>query len=358
MGNSRVAALLIGGAVVTVSMSVDGFGMKALAVAAQAAPATETAAALRVAIAVDTMDLGIWSIGMLNDFCAPFARCSKDRSPDRSEQAVRPRECKVSRAAQALIRHEGRPPKMLAAIALAVACLLAACDSSTITPPSSPAGSPAARVEASAPVQASSSSGDPAPSASAALQPTPTPDPETVRKAAAAGYLAAGEAHGRAWARLPWNHKDVGRGPAKLWGPYLAALRQLQVPADIEIRAPRFLGQIRDADLVARTRCAARHAEASAAGGWRPFGDTTLTSELAEANREANMAITSLSALVLDDEVRQLCREVLASAAQIWLAQSPDEADRGVAATLNAATTASSRCGDAFRESYLPVIDD
>ena len=39
----------------------------------------------------------------------------------------------------------------LAAIALAVACLLAACDSSTPTPPSSPAGSPAARVEASAP---------------------------------------------------------------------------------------------------------------------------------------------------------------------------------------------------------------
>ena len=35
-----------------------------------------------------------------------------------------------------------------------------------------------------------------------------------------------------AWARLPRNHKDVGRGPAKLWGRYLATLRQLQVPAD------------------------------------------------------------------------------------------------------------------------------
>ena len=67
-----VAALLIGGAVVTVSTSVDGFGMKALAVAAQAAPATETAAALRVAIAVDTMDFGIWSIGMLILFGAGF----------------------------------------------------------------------------------------------------------------------------------------------------------------------------------------------------------------------------------------------------------------------------------------------
>ena len=103
---------------------------------------------------------------------------------------------------------------------------------------------------------------------------------------------------------------------------------------------------------------AARHAEASAAGGWRPFSEATLTPELAEANREANMAIASLSALVLDDEVRQLCREVLASAAQIWLAESPDEADRGVAVTLNAATAASTRCGDAFRESYRPGIDD
>lgn len=67
-----VIALLIGGAVVTVSMSVDGFGMKALAVAAQAAPATETAAALRAAIAVDTMDFGIWSMGMLILFGAGF----------------------------------------------------------------------------------------------------------------------------------------------------------------------------------------------------------------------------------------------------------------------------------------------
>ena len=33
---------------------------------------------------------------------------------------------------------------------------------------------------------------------------------------------------------------------------------------------------------------AARHAEASAAGEWRPFGDHTLTPELTEANREAN----------------------------------------------------------------------
>jgi hypothetical protein len=102
----------------------------------------------------------------------------------------------------------------------------------------------------------------------------------------------------------------------------------------------------------------ARHAEASAAGGWRPFGDATLTRELTEASRKANMAVVSLSALVLDDEVRRLCQEALASAAQIWLAQSPDEADRGVAETINASTAASRRCGDVFRESYLPGIDD
>ncbi len=59
----------------------------------------------------------------------------------------------------------------LVAIALVVACLLGACDSSTPTPSSSPAGSPAALVDALAPandIQAAPSSGDPAPSASAA----------------------------------------------------------------------------------------------------------------------------------------------------------------------------------------------
>ncbi len=49
--------------------------------------------------------------------------------------------------------------------------------------------------------------------------------------AAAAGFPAA-DAAARDRTRLPWNHQDVGRGPAKLWGRYIAALRQLQVPAD------------------------------------------------------------------------------------------------------------------------------
>ena len=146
----------------------------------------------------------------------------------------------------------------LAAIALAVACLLGACDSSTPNPPSSPVGSPAARADASAPassVEAPPSSGDPAPSASASLQPTPTPDPEAVRMAAAAGFQAAGAAHQRAWTRLPLTHKDVGRGPARLWGRYLAALRQLQVPADTE------------ADLRALIRIVSRLQAISGEGG-------------------------------------------------------------------------------------------
>ena len=124
----------------------------------------------------------------------------------------------------------------LAVVALLAACLLTGCGSTTPTsPPPSAVGSPAAQVDASAPAndsQAPPSSGDPAPSASAAPQPTPTPDPEAVRVAAAAGYQAAGAAHQLAWARLPENHRDVGRARAKLWGRYLAALRQLQVPAD------------------------------------------------------------------------------------------------------------------------------
>ena len=107
--------------------------------------------------------------------------------------------------------------------------------SAAAAPLISPSNSPAAQIDASAPVnspQAPPSSGDPAPSAPASLQPTPTPDPEAVRMAAAAGYQAAGAAHQRAWTRLPENHRDVGRARAKLWGQYLAALRQLQVPAD------------------------------------------------------------------------------------------------------------------------------
>ncbi len=120
----------------------------------------------------------------------------------------------------------------LATITLLVACLLGGCDSSTPTPPSSPAGSPAARVEASAPVQAPPSPGDPTPSASAAPQPTPTPDPDAVRQAAAAGFQAAGAANLQAGGALPQNHKDVGRGVAEMWGRYAAALKQLQVSAD------------------------------------------------------------------------------------------------------------------------------
>jgi hypothetical protein len=102
----------------------------------------------------------------------------------------------------------------------------------------------------------------------------------------------------------------------------------------------------------------ARDSEASAAGGWQPMGAGTLSPELTEENRRANMAITSLSGLVLDAEVRRLCQEALASAAQIWVAQSAEEADRGVAATINASTAASRQCGDVFRASYLSSIDD
>lgn len=67
-----VVALVIGGAVVTVSTSVDGFGLKALALAAEAAPASEAASAIRAAMAADAMGFGIWSMGMLVLFGAGF----------------------------------------------------------------------------------------------------------------------------------------------------------------------------------------------------------------------------------------------------------------------------------------------
>ena len=139
-----------------------------------------------------------------------------------------------SRAACPRIRQAGRPLGIrLAAIALVVTSSLAACDSSTPTPPSSPAGSPATLVDAVAPVQASPSSGDPAPSASAVPQPTSTPDPETVRKAAADGYLAASDANSRAFRALVAKPKGSETTEADIWGQFAADLKHLQVPADM-----------------------------------------------------------------------------------------------------------------------------
>jgi len=68
-----LAAALLGGAVVVVSTSIDGFVMKALSVAWAGAPASEAAAGLRLAIVVKEVDFGIWSMGMLVFFGAAFA---------------------------------------------------------------------------------------------------------------------------------------------------------------------------------------------------------------------------------------------------------------------------------------------
>ena len=68
-----LAAALLGGAVVTVSSAIDGFVMKALAVASASAAAPDAALALRISIAVKEVDFGIWSIGMLAFFGVAFA---------------------------------------------------------------------------------------------------------------------------------------------------------------------------------------------------------------------------------------------------------------------------------------------
>ncbi|MEP7041351.1 MAG: DUF4386 family protein [Chloroflexota bacterium] len=68
-----LATALIGGTVVTVSTALDGFGRKALAVALAEAPASEAATALRIAIAANDAQFGLWSIGMLVFFGATFA---------------------------------------------------------------------------------------------------------------------------------------------------------------------------------------------------------------------------------------------------------------------------------------------
>ncbi len=67
-----LAAAVLGGAVVTVSTAMDGFGMKALADSAAGAATADSAELLRIAVAVDMLGFGIWSIGMLVFFGATF----------------------------------------------------------------------------------------------------------------------------------------------------------------------------------------------------------------------------------------------------------------------------------------------
>ena len=154
----------------------------------------------------------------------------------------------------------------LAAIALAVACLLGACDSSTPTPPSSPVGSPAAQVDASAPAKdsvAPPSSGDPAPSTSASPQPTPTPDPEAVRVAAAAAFHAAGAANLEAFRAVPYDQHHLAqteREIAETWDLYIAALKQLQVPDDTAANLRNLIRKVR------RVQAGDREASAAVVG--------------------------------------------------------------------------------------------
>jgi len=68
-----LAAALIGGAVVTVSLAIDGFVMKALAVSSASAPAADAAMALLTSVAAKEVGFGIWSIAMLVLFGAAFA---------------------------------------------------------------------------------------------------------------------------------------------------------------------------------------------------------------------------------------------------------------------------------------------
>jgi hypothetical protein len=68
-----LAAALLGGAVVTVSSAIDGFVMKALAVAAASAATPDAILSLRLSITVKELDFGVWSIGMLAFFGVAFA---------------------------------------------------------------------------------------------------------------------------------------------------------------------------------------------------------------------------------------------------------------------------------------------
>lgn len=68
-----MAAALVGGAVASVSTSIDGFAMKPLALTWAAAPASEAATVRLLADTVLAVGFGIWSMGMLVLFGMAFA---------------------------------------------------------------------------------------------------------------------------------------------------------------------------------------------------------------------------------------------------------------------------------------------
>lgn len=67
-----LAAAVIGGSIVCVSLAIDGFVMKALALAWTSASAVETSLVLQLAVGVRQLDDGIWSVGMLVLFGVAF----------------------------------------------------------------------------------------------------------------------------------------------------------------------------------------------------------------------------------------------------------------------------------------------
>ena len=119
----------------------------------------------------------------------------------------------------------------LAVVALLLLCSLAGCGSTPPTaPPPSAAGSPAAKAD-----PAPSNSADSAPSA--APLPTPTPDPDTVRQAALAWFEARATASPAIDPdkHYPDNLRGMrarSRDIAQHMGLYVAALKELEVPAD------------------------------------------------------------------------------------------------------------------------------
>ena len=154
----------------------------------------------------------------------------------------------------------------LAAIALAVACLLGACDSSTPTPPSSPVGSPAAQVDASAPANDSQpppSSGDPAPSASARPSRHPRPTRKRFGWWRRPHSMPAGAANLEAFSAVPFDQHHLAqteREIAETWDLYIAALKQLQVPDDTAANLRDLIRKVR------RVQAGDREASAAVVG--------------------------------------------------------------------------------------------
>ncbi len=98
------------------------------------------------------------------------------------------------------------------------------------------------------------------------------------------------------------------------------------------------------------TRISLARRDASATAGRWLTPDEYLDDELKEANREATLRTSSLASVVLDDEVRSLCKIASQSAVYVAAADTPEAAAAAYVEHITAVADASTRSGAVIRD--------